>query len=192
MSEIIFIYKGYEIPIKCSKGEKLKNIIERLSNKINIQKKDIYGLYSGKILDEEIKEDEIPKDENNKKVILIYEYDKSTIINNMIKSNEIICPECKENCLIKIKDYQILLYNCKNKHENTILLNEYDETQEINISNIAGSLHVGHIMKGAVIKLSFTGSISLSMTIIVIAFLSLSNEFIDSIRVESQSNVSPE
>ena len=122
MSEIIFIYKGYEIPIKCTKDEKLKTIIERLSNKINIPKKDIYGLYNGKILDEEIKEDQIPKDENNKKVILIYEYDKSTIINNIIKSNEVICPECKENCLIKIKDYKILLYNCKNKHENNILL----------------------------------------------------------------------
>ena len=103
MSEIIFIYKGYEIPIKCTKDEKLKTILERLSNKINVPKKDIYGLHNGKILDEEIKEDEISKDENNKKVILIYEYNNNTIINNIIKSNEIICPECKENCLIKIK-----------------------------------------------------------------------------------------
>ena len=124
MSEIIFIYKGYEIPIKCTNGEKLKTIIEILSNKINIPKKDIYGLYNGKILDEEIKEDEISKDENNKKVILIYEYNNNAIINNIIKSNEVICPECKENCLIKIKDYNILLYDCKNNH------------QKINISNI--------------------------------------------------------
>ena len=36
MSEITFIYKGNEIPIQCSKGEKMKDIIERLSNKINI------------------------------------------------------------------------------------------------------------------------------------------------------------
>ena len=52
MSEIIFIYKGYEIPIACSKSEKLKDIMERLSNKINVPKNDIYGLYNGKILDE--------------------------------------------------------------------------------------------------------------------------------------------
>ena len=38
MSEIIFIYKENEIPIQYSKGEKMKDIIERLSNKINISK----------------------------------------------------------------------------------------------------------------------------------------------------------
>ena len=123
MSEITFIYKGNEIPIQCSKGEKMKDIMERLSNKINISKNDIYGLYNGKILDEELKEDQIRKDENNKKIILIYEYDKSTVVNNIIKSNEVICPRCKENCLIKIKDYKIVLYNCKDNHETIIPIN---------------------------------------------------------------------
>ena len=136
MSEITFIYKGNEIPIQCSKGEKMKDIMERLSNKINISKNDIYGLYNGKILDEELKEDQIRKDENNKKIILIYEYDKSTVVNNIIKSNEVICPRCKENCLIKIKDYKIVLYNCKDNHETIIPINEYEESQKINISNI--------------------------------------------------------
>ena len=68
MSEITFIYKGNEIPIQCSKGEKMKDIIERLSNKINISKDNIYGLYNGRILDEELKEEQIEKDENNKKI----------------------------------------------------------------------------------------------------------------------------
>ena len=136
MSEITFIYKGNEIPIQCSKGEKMKDIMERLSNKINISKNDIYGLYNGKILDEELKEDQIRKDENNKKIILIYEYDKSTVVNNIIKSNEVICPRCNENCLIKIKDYKIVLYNCKDNHETIIPINEYEESQKINISNI--------------------------------------------------------
>ena len=107
MSEITFIYKENEIPIQCSKGEKMKDIIERLSNKINISKDDIYGLYNGKILDEELKEEQIEKDENNKKIILIYEYNKSTIINNIIKSNEKISLNSGENCLIKINDNKI-------------------------------------------------------------------------------------
>ena len=110
--------------------------MERLSNKINISKNDIYGLYNGKILDEEMKEDQIRKDENNKKIILIYEYDKSTVVNNVIKSKEVICPKCKENCLIKIKDYKIVLYNCKDNHQTIIPINEYEETQKINLSNI--------------------------------------------------------
>jgi len=136
MSEIIFIYNGSEIPIQCSNGEKLKDIMERLSNKINISKENIYGLYNGKIIDEELKEDQIRKDDNNKKIILIYEYNKNTIFNNVIKSKEVICPKCQENCLIKIKDYKIVLYNCKDNHETILPINEYEETQKINISNI--------------------------------------------------------
>ena len=47
-----------------------------------------------------------------------------------------ICPECKENCLIKIKYYKIILYNCKYNHETIIPINEYEESKKINISNI--------------------------------------------------------
>jgi len=140
MSEITFIYNGHTIPIECSHAEKLKTIMERLCNKINISKKDIYGIYNGKIIDEEIKEDQIPKDEDNKKIVLIYEYNKGIVVNNIIKSNEVICPKCKENCLIKIKDYKILLYDCKNNHETNLSMNEYDQTQKIDISNIKCNL----------------------------------------------------
>ena len=136
MSEIIFIYKGYEIPIAYSKGEKLKDIMERLSIKINVPRKDIYGLYNGKLLDEEMKEEQIKKDENNKRKLLIYEYDKSTVINNIVESKEVICSKCKENCLIKIKDYKLKLYGCRQNHNTSVLINEFNETQKIIISNI--------------------------------------------------------
>ena len=113
MSEITFIYKGNEIPIQCSKGEKMKDIMERLSNKINISKNDIYGLYNGKILDEELKEDQIRKDENNKKIILIYEYDKNIVINNKVK-----CCNFEENSLIKTKTKNKILIKYLIKKEN--------------------------------------------------------------------------
>ena len=54
----------------------------------------------------------------------------------IIKSNEVICPRCNENCLIKIKDYKVILYNCKDNHETILSMNEYEETQKINLSNI--------------------------------------------------------
>ena len=47
---------------------------------------------------------------------------------NIYESNEIICPECKENKLIKIKDYKINLNDCKNGHKiNKILINKYEK-----------------------------------------------------------------
>ena len=56
---------------------------------------------------------------------------------NEIISKDIICPECKENILIDIKDFKINLYECKNKHKiDNILLNNYENTQKIDISKI--------------------------------------------------------
>ena len=56
---------------------------------------------------------------------------------NEIISKDIICPECKENILINIKDFKINLYECKNKHKiNNILLYNYENTQKIDISTI--------------------------------------------------------
>ena len=46
----------------------------------------------------------------------------------MIKSNEIICPTCKENIFINLNDYKINLFNCKNKHNiRNILLKSYED-----------------------------------------------------------------
>ena len=48
--------------------------------------------------------------------------------NNIIKSKSIICPECKENIRIKINDYKIKLYDCKNGHNiDNILFEEYEK-----------------------------------------------------------------
>ena len=47
------------------------------------------------------------------------------------------CPKCFENCKIKIEDYNIQLYDCKNGHEiNNILLREINNLQKIDESNI--------------------------------------------------------
>ena len=54
-----------------------------------------------------------------------------------IKSKNIICPDCKEDIKFKIEDYVINLYECKNKHDiDNIFFNEFDSTQNINISKI--------------------------------------------------------
>ena len=50
----------------------------------------------------------------------------------IIKSKEIICPKCNENILIKIDNYKINLFNCKNNHNiDNILLNEYENNIDI-------------------------------------------------------------
>ena len=54
------------------------------------------------------------KNVNDKIVILVLPINSSINIgnNNIIKSNDIICPQCKEICKYDIRDYKIKLYDC--------------------------------------------------------------------------------
>jgi len=70
--------------------------------------------------------------------ILVYDSDMEKSKNeNSKKPKNIICPKCKENIKMDIKDFKINLYECKNGHEiKNILLNEFDETQSIELDKI--------------------------------------------------------
>ena len=52
------------------------------------------------------------------------------------QSKEIICPKCSEQCRIKINDYFINLFDCKNNHSTILKLNEFNESQNINFADI--------------------------------------------------------
>ena len=55
----------------------------------------------------------------------------------IIKSKNVICPECGEDIRIKIENYKIRLYGCKNGHEiKDIIIEEYENIQGIDISKI--------------------------------------------------------
>ena len=59
---------------------------------------------------------------------IIFEDEENNI--KEVISKDIICPTCKENSLIDIKDYIININGCKNNHQNeNILLNLFEETQ---------------------------------------------------------------
>ena len=86
---------------------------------------------------EELKLNQIIKDKNGKKINIFVYNNKNKDNKKKIISNEIICPECKENILININNYKINLYECKNGHKKeNILLNEYENMQKIDISKI--------------------------------------------------------
>ena len=70
--------------------------------------------------------------------LIVYVEDIYKVEENIKKeSKDIICPECKEPCLIKIEDYHIKLYECKNGHTTKgIKIDEYPKTQEVNMSSI--------------------------------------------------------
>ena len=141
--EIEFVYDGVNTIIQCSNNVKLKDIYKNFKSKVQAEEKNLIYMYNGKVLqNDELSFNEIANSEDkrrNRMSVLVIE-GEGTIISqseSIIKSNNIICPECKEDIKYNIEDYKISLFECKNKHEiNNIFLDEFDSTQNINISKI--------------------------------------------------------
>ena len=139
MSKITFNYKGNEIVIPCKKDEKFGPILQRFYEKTEIQKESIYFLFNGQILDEEMNESQVPKNENNKKIIVAYDYQTNKINEKdiLVRANEIVCPKCQESACISLNNYSISLFQCCNGHKvDNILFEDFDHTQNINLSSI--------------------------------------------------------
>ena len=153
-AEIEFIDNGAKTVIQCNINDKMKDICKKFREKANIRE-DIAILYSynGKVgFNEELSFQEtanIQDKERNKMNILVYEQEEiinkndnqpdNMILNQniLIKSENIICPKCKETIKMDIKDYKINLSDCINKHNfDNILLNEFDKTQEMDLRTI--------------------------------------------------------
>ena len=56
--------------------------------------------------------------------------------NLITESKEIICPKCSEQCRIKIENYFINFFDCKNNHHIIIPLDKFKESQKIDLSKI--------------------------------------------------------
>jgi len=146
MSKVKFSFNGVNTTIQCNSDTKMKDICLKYVDKTQINKKDIYFTYSGLSgpdFNEELTFYEMANQidkENNEMNILVTEInndDDENNKNNFIKSKSIICPECGEKSRIKIKDYFISSFDCKNQHEvDDIKIEDFEKTQLIDLSKI--------------------------------------------------------
>ena len=140
MLEVIFNYEGINTIVQSNINDKMKDIINKFLIKIDKKENNLYYLYNGNIINNELtfieQANELDK-ERKKMNIIVYNKDEDNNIKKEIISKDIICPDCKENILIEIKDFKINLSGCKNNHSiNDIILNKYEETQKIDLSKI--------------------------------------------------------
>ena len=141
MAQVIYRYEGYDNFIQCQLDEKLKSIFQKISNKIQVDVKKLMFLYDGKHqTNDELTFNQVAKalDKEDKKIIMtVYKIDDDTDKRKVfVKANEIICPECNESVDVKLNDYKINLYNCKNNHNNNVLIKDYEKSQLMEISKI--------------------------------------------------------
>ena len=119
MAKVIFINKGTETIIQNDAQDKMINIFKNYETKIGTDLSTIFFTYNGGTIDENLSFSQIINNED-KKIntirILVNEKVSPTNDKNLIESKEIVCPICNEDILIKLKDYKIDLFDCKNKH----------------------------------------------------------------------------
>ena len=144
MAQVEFQYNGVITIIQCQESQKMEEICNNFKNKAKINEKEIYYFYDGKgasQFNNSLTFNQMANslDKNRKKMSILV-YDSDNINNNdksKIKSKNIICPKCNENCKINIKNYKINLFECKNNHRiNNILFNKFEKTQMIDLTKI--------------------------------------------------------
>jgi hypothetical protein len=136
--EISFDYNGEVLTTQSNDTkEKVKDIFLKCRNNADIN--SLIFLYSG---------NEVNGNLIIGKIINKYDLDRKKmnfIITNRndeskpcwINSKDIICPECRESARIEIKDYKIFFQCTKGGHNiGNIFLNEFENTQKIDISKI--------------------------------------------------------
>ena len=140
LMEISLNYNGKLEKIQCNIGDKMKDIIIKFKAKAQINDDNLYFIYNGNTINEELSINQITDEigKNTKKInILVEDRNIDNNNENILLSKEIICPECKENILMNINDYKINLNGCPNEHQKeSILFEEFENLQKIDLSQI--------------------------------------------------------
>ena len=144
-AEIVFNYNGLETNIQSDFNIKFKDIYKSFKFKAKAEQKNLVFMYNGFVIqNEELTCYELANDEDKRRKkmnILVNEFEEGKIKKPqnecILKSKNIICPKCKENIKLKIENYIISFFDCKNKHKiDNILLDKFESTQTIDISRI--------------------------------------------------------
>ena len=141
MVEVEFTYKQQIIIVQCELSNKIGDIYNKFISKVGIDINSVYFLYSGnKIDNNELIIDKLINfnDIEMKKMKIEVESINEIKINELLKkSNNIICPKCKEKAKINIDNYNIKIFGCKYNHIiDNILFEKFEGLQMVDISKI--------------------------------------------------------
>ena len=140
MTEVIFSYEGTNTTIQCDENDTMKDIYNKFLIKIQKEDDNLYCIYNGNKINKELTFNEQVNtlDKDRKKMnIIVIDDNKTTIEKHEIISKDIICPECKDNIIMDIKNFKINLSGCNHHHNKyNIILYSFEETQKIDLNEI--------------------------------------------------------
>ena len=142
MVEIEFNYNQMITIIQAKLDDSFQDAINKFMQKSLLQPGLVNFLVNGKVINPS---ESIESHMNNlnkqgekmKIIVTVTVNDDQNKEHAIIKSKDIICPQCKEPCRITTENYKIKLYDCINFHNNEdIKFIDFDDTQNINESEI--------------------------------------------------------
>ena len=120
----------------CERNDYIDSILRRYGKQIRRSMKELSFEYNGSLIpiNTELTLGHINMDDDLIRFFVTFK-GNNNICNSFVKSQYVICPECKENCLININSYKVSLSNCRNEHiVNNLSINEFIYTQYIDES----------------------------------------------------------
>ena len=138
MYKVEFNYHEYIREAECDYDETLRSICKRYTKKVLLDINSLHFLYLGKEINLDLNFSQIASEfDKIRKIIEIVVVDRNIGELNMIKSSEIICPECYSSALLEIEEFGIKIFDCRNGHNaGRFLLDEIEESQMIDLTQI--------------------------------------------------------
>ena len=139
MVEIEFEYFQGKIKMDFDLTDSLSSVYEQYSKKTGIELNSfVFMAHSMTIPKDQKLIDIMNSTEKLEKKMKITVFPINIDSNEKVieQSKEVICPKCFEQCRIKIEDYLIKLYECKYNHITTMKLEEFIESQKIDLNKI--------------------------------------------------------
>ena len=135
-----FILEGEKrlISYLCERNDYIDSIFHRYCKQIKRNRKELSFEYNGSLipLNTELTLGQINMNDNLIRFLVSFKAN-TNIHTSYLKSDYIVCPECKKNCLININNYKVSLSNCPYGHNtNNLSINEFTNSQYIDESLI--------------------------------------------------------
>ena len=139
MASIIFELNKKNTEIKAELNEKFEDVINSFLQNKKLNPSTLNFFLNGKLINpQQTVESQMSLLDKQKRIlnVLVYEENVPNKI-VIIQSKEIICPKCFEPCRIKTENNKFTLFGYVNNHSTEdIKINDFSETQKINLSNI--------------------------------------------------------
>ena len=126
-SKAFFMFEKISTMVECSNKDEMCIIFDKFANKVNSTADSFNFLYQDKKINKNDTIIDLTKSKARKEIVISVEK----------KLKKIKCPICICNdTIINIDNYKLVFYNCKYKHNLEKIVEDYEESQKLQITKI--------------------------------------------------------